>query len=201
MGLIIFLLLVAFVIFCIVRLVKMAKAKKAAKNAPAPERPKPTENTYEFYVAGIGHRLDDVMSFAEEDDDYKLSASKLAEASFGGKVYRYYFPTLPCTVEPEPGNKFDPNAMAVYADGVQVGYIAASETDKARKILSGALGEIVDCRISFEGGDFKEPDLDDSDKWIVEKGKDPIFGTIRFKVRPSDPADLTEVILTPKDIK
>ncbi len=200
MILILILLVIAIVCLVIgIKGVKKQRAEKKEINSSA-TRPAPTENTYEFPVAGIGYRLDAVMGFAEEDDDYKLSAKKLAESNFGEKVYRYWFPKLPCSVEPEPDNPVDPNALKVLADGVPVGYIAHKDNEKARRLLSGDLGEVTSCKITFEGGEFKEPNLDDEDNWYVEKGEDYIFGTITFKVIPRDPGDLTDVILTPKDI-
>lgn len=199
-------LLIVFVL-AIVGLVlgiKGVKKQKASKAEIADSVQRAREfaastNEIEFVVAGIPHHLDAVMSLAEEDDDFKLPKKRIIE-EFSGKVFRWYFSPLPCSIVPEPENEFDPNALKVYASSEFVGYIREADTAKVRAVMSGRFGKVERCRIEFEGGEYKSPELDDEGTWYLEEGEDPIYGTVTFTVRPDDQRDVAPVTLTAKDL-
>lgn len=194
------LILIIIAIVCLVFGIKGVKKKNAEKKAAdeAYARAK-AANTYEFVVAGILHRLDAVMSLAEEEDDYKLSVKKLDEQYPGEKVFKYWFRSLPCSITPED-NEYDPNALRIDVAGDAVGYIRKDDTAKVRAVLSGRFGSVESCSVKFEGGPYKLADVDDEGEPCLIKDEDPIYGTVEIKARPQDPRDVSPVILTAKDI-
>ena len=142
--------------------------KKKEKPVEAPKKPvaapvNPTRKVEKFNIAGTSFREADIIkNFAEENDDYKLSAKQLKEDFEGERVYKYDFLTAVPELRPEPENEYDPNAIAVYSDGIQIGYIKKGSTAHLRNVLEQR--KIISMKLNISGGDYKAVFDDGIDK-------------------------------------
>lgn len=136
---------------------KKEKPVEAPKKPVAPKVAEPANTSRKvekFNIAGTSFREEDIIkNFAEENDDYKLSAKELKEDFEGERVYKYDFLTAVPELRPEPGNEYDPNAIAVYSDGIQIGYVKKGSTSHLRNILDTR--KIISMKLNIAGGDYK----------------------------------------------
>lgn len=63
-----------------------------------------------------------VQFFAEWDYNIKIAGVSFRQKELG-KLYERDWNQVSVRIEPEPDNKYDANAVAVYADDIHVGYI------------------------------------------------------------------------------
>ena len=85
------------------------------------EKNTPQYKTENHHVTGTSYRQKEIESLGEENPIYEYSKRELIDEEYEGeKVYYYDF--NPSTVEliEEPDNKFDPNAVKVVIDSVDV---------------------------------------------------------------------------------
>lgn len=72
-------------------------------------------------------------------------------------------PGMPLTLDAEPGNKYDPNAVQVLHDGFQIGYVPAFLSAKVTRLLAaGAIdGAVYEgekaIAITYHEDDTAEP--------------------------------------------
>ncbi len=119
----------------------------------APETPS-TRKVEKFNIAGTSFREADIIkNFADDNDDYNLPAKELKEDFDGQRVYKYDFLTAVPELRPEPENEYDPNAIAVYSDGIQIGYVKKGSTAHLRKVLEQR--KIISMKLNISGGDYK----------------------------------------------
>ncbi|WP_322965707.1 HIRAN domain-containing protein [Sphingomonas fuzhouensis] len=89
----------------------------------------------------------------------------------------------PVTLRPEPRNRHDPNAVAVFsARGVQVGYLSAERAplvgarmrrgEEVQAILQGIRGSVAYIRVRFGGGAPTLPQLAEP---LPERTEDDFF--------------------------
>jgi len=138
--------------------------KKKEKPIEAPKKPvapkvvepvNPTRKVEKFNIAGTSFKEDDIIkNFAEVNDDYNLPAKELKAEFEGERVYKYDFLTAVPELRPEPENEYDPNAIAVYADGIQIGYVKKGSTAHLRNVLEKR--QIISMKLNISGGDYKE---------------------------------------------
>ena len=137
-GIFFFLCLVAAVVFVIVMVVRWLKGKRLVEvlGAEPPKKARPAK--YRFFVAGLYYREDALLSVAQRHADFGLSDADFAEKHEGGRpVYEYRLKRgSEVSLVPEPTNEHDPNAIAVYINGKQVGYVPADETEEVRQYLA-----------------------------------------------------------------
>ena len=137
---------------------KKEKPVEAPKKPIAPKAAEPvntTKKVEKFNIAGTSFREADIIkNFAEENEDYKLPAKQLKEDFEGERVYKYDFLTAVPELRPEPDNEYDPNAIAVYSDGIQIGYVKKGSTAHLRKVLENR--KIISIKLNISGGDYKE---------------------------------------------
>lgn len=136
---------------------KKGKPVEVPKKPAAPKAAEPVNTSRKvekFNIAGTSFREEDIIkNFAEENDDYKLSAKELKEDFEGERVYKYDFLTAVPELRPEPDNEYDPNAIAVYSDGIQIGYVKKGSTSHLRNILDTR--KIISMKLNIAGGDYK----------------------------------------------
>lgn len=136
---------------------KKEKPVEVPKKPASPKAAEPVNTSRKvekFNIAGTSFREEDIIkNFAEENDDYKLSAKELKEDFEGERVYKYDFLTAVPELRPEPDNEYDPNAIAVYSDGIQIGYVKKGSTSHLRNILDTR--KIISMKLNIAGGDYK----------------------------------------------
>ena len=115
-------------------------------------QPLPGCQQLEYSVVGESYRKKDIASIGIPNPDYKLDKGSLyRKGLFEKTVYAYTFPKLSATLEPEPTNKHDQNAVKVIANGVHVGYIKSADAPGIKRMLDA--GEIRRIQCSIRGGD------------------------------------------------
>ena len=91
-----------------------------------------------FNVAGVYYYKDGVRAAAKKRKDFALSEEEFrVNHSNGKKVFQYYFSRgSSVALIPEPNNPHDPNAVAVYVNGIQVGHVPAELAPDMRSVLN-----------------------------------------------------------------
>lgn len=123
-----------------------------------------------FECVGMSYHLDALEEMKEINEDFSLTKKEIEEAYDEDPVYKYDF-TGDLTVEQEPTNEADPNAVRVAYMGNTVAYIKKEEAQKVAELLLAGYR----YKASASGGAYK----------VVEDGKivsgeDPISVTVVF---------------------
>ena len=117
-------------------------------------KPIPGCSQTEYPVVGESYHKKEITSLGYENPDYKLAKGELYKRGYYEKaVYAYYFPKLEATLQPEPGNKHDPNAIKVFVRGIHVGYIRRTDCPEIKAMLDA--GRIRRIQASVRGGDSR----------------------------------------------
>lgn len=105
-------------------------------------------------VAGLYYHEDSVMKLAHENPNYNLSKDAIIKKGYSDiTLYQYTFTNEPVTLEKEPNNPKDPNAIKVIVAGEHIGYIKAGSCAQVNKLINDGRIENIICRIS--GGPHK----------------------------------------------
>ena len=131
------------------------------------EEPVNNKKTETIKVAGISNYTDAVLSLGCENDDYSLSKKEIIENGLEDEdIPEYTFPALDIRFEFEPDNEYDPNAIAIFADNVKIGYVKQGSTSHIRKLINE--DRITDATGEIVGGNYKRLD---SDEGTIRKEK------------------------------
>lgn len=106
----------------------------------------------DFAVAGVTYRIDNLESIGREDKAYYKDDDELIKTR-KKPVYKYHFPNT-FTVEFEPDNPNDRNAIKILVDNVHIGYVPKELCTTVKKYITNDAVESYQIRIG--GGDFKE---------------------------------------------
>lgn len=116
--------------------------------------PLPGCSQFEYPVVGESFRKKEIASLGYENPDYKLAKGELYKRGYYEKpVHAYYFPKLEATIQPEPDNKHDPNAIKVLVRDIHVGYIKGTDCPSIKAMLDA--GRIRRVQASIRGGDSR----------------------------------------------
>ena len=116
--------------------------------------PLPGCNQFEYPVVGESYHKKEIATLGYDNPDYKLAKGELYKRGYYEKaVYAYYFPKLEATLQPEPDNKHDPNAIKVLVRGIHVGYIGRTDCPAIKAMLDN--GRIRRVQASIRGGDSR----------------------------------------------
>ena len=116
--------------------------------------PLPGCSQFEYPAVGESFHKKEIASLGYENPDYKLAKGELYKRGYYEKpVYAYYFPKLEATLQPEPDNKHDPNAIMVLVRGIHVGYIRRTDCPAIKAMLDA--GRIRRVQASIRGGDSR----------------------------------------------
>ena len=131
------------------------------------ERTKQTD-IHEFKVAGFDYRQAELEQlFETPNEDYLLNGKTFAEEVFD-RAYQFETEWKPARIVYEPENEYDPNAIAVYADDVKIGYIQKKDQTRFNNLPPGEM------EVELYGGRYKEPIYDDYGEFEkIEKGETP----------------------------
>ena len=127
--------------------------------------------TEKFYVAGVRHYEDNILSLGCENEEYNLSNRDLIDSFMEGeKIFEYDFFPKEVDLIPEPENKYDDNAVRVEVDGVLVGYIKMGSCSRVKNLMASP--DFRGVRVESMGmGKYKSIWEDDDGKLHVEKGE------------------------------
>ena len=113
-----------------------------------------SSTTKNFYVTGISHYMDALLSLGYENPDYDLSKRELIDAGLiGERIYELAFDPVKVDLVPEPNNPADKNAIQVFVDGAMVGYIKKGSCSQVKNLL--ASDAFVGASCDIFGGKYK----------------------------------------------
>lgn len=116
--------------------------------------PLPGCSQFEYPVVGESYHKKEIATLGYDNPDYKLAKGELYKRGYYEKaVYAHYFPKLEATLQPEPDNKHDPNAIKVLVRGIHVGYIGRTDCPAIKAMLDN--GRIRRVQASIRGGDSR----------------------------------------------
>ncbi len=141
-------------------------ASKQHDSEPKPERTFSKMETHR--IAGTSFHEKEIPDLLLENDDYDMTASELIDAGYEDeRVYKYSETDCKASLEPEPDNQYDPNAVKVYADGVHIGYIKKGSAAHVKKLLEE--DRIRSMSLTISGGPYKTAYLNEDDRPRIEK--------------------------------
>jgi hypothetical protein len=175
---------------------------KAQRSASGP-RPKagkvPLVPTHVF--KGDGYDFDIVGESHQRENLQALIAAAPASAQASGEILGV------AVLWPEPENKYDSDAVAVYIDGRKVGYISGDECAEMGELLDdcSASGRVLGARARI-GWDSSRPDapvgvrIEMDDIWDLMEERDEgrrVFKPYRDR---EEPESLPEPVQAPADV-
>lgn len=107
-----------------------------------------------FKVAGITKYMDAVMVFAGENEEYEYTKQQIIkEGMEDEEIPQYIFLEHPASLVYEPDNPYDSNAIAVYINELQIGYVPRDDIEDIRLLIDAGMIKSVMCE--FVGGNYK----------------------------------------------
>ena len=103
-----------------------------------------------FRVAGVNYRQDAILKLGKKNPDYLLKSADLKKKYQEKPVFEYTFPTFVPELIAEPDNEYDPNAIAIYANGEKVGYVKKGSTARVRNIMKDR--KLIGMKLLIGGG-------------------------------------------------
>ena len=134
--------------------------------------------TDEFKVAGYDYRQDELAQLLDTpNEEYMLSKKQFAEEVID-RVYQFETEWYNARLEDEPDNEYDPNAIAVYADDVKIGYIQRKDQAQVNKLRPNA----ISMEVEIYGGQYKEPTYDTFGEFeSIRTGETPYKATLYIR--------------------
>ncbi len=153
---------------------------KTATEKPAENRQPDKSNGVNFRATGMAHHKEELEKIAVENSEYDLTNAELKdEYEPYDKVYEYEYPVDTVELVPEPDNQADPNAVAVYVNGVHVAYIKRGSTTRVKNLIANGTRTVT---AEITGGRYKMvTENDDTGALSVERGESPIRVVITIK--------------------
>lgn len=150
------------------------------------ELPKSDSKGKRHRVAGTSYHMDEIMKFAHENPDYKLTKKQIISRKMEDTaIGKYVFDPVTVTLEPEPDNPVDKNAIKVLFNGTHIGYIKAGSCSHIHNLMKSNRIESISGRlyggpskmVCFYGDSSEDAELEKSDGTvcaeirIIEKQK------------------------------
>lgn len=138
---------------------EILRKAREAREAAEKEREQKREGTVmrEFSVAGVSLHQDVIRNAGYLNDEYSLSVKRLEE---DGLLYddipKYLFDGFSLSLELEPDNEVDPNAVKVLLNDEHVGYIPADDAEYVHDMMEA--DRIADMDGRIVGGPLKRYD-------------------------------------------
>lgn len=174
---------IALIALGIVGVIVFRKSKKKPEAAATvePSAPAIKKSAKEsFFVVGMDYYKKAIESILREERLFDYPKKDLIEAGYEDeKLYFYETGYFPAELRPEPDNEFDANAIAVYAQGVKVGYIKKDKCKRVKALMDS--GRIRKTEIEIEGGKYKY--ISESG---IERGTDDYKGDLSIYLEPEE---------------
>lgn len=154
--------------------------------APTPAETEPQPKVERHHVAGTSFRVEAIEAMGVKNFDYDKSKRELIEDGLiKERIWRTeYFP-MRTTLEPEPDNPADPNAIKVVVDGVHIGYIKKGSCAHLHKAIREERIDRVKCEI--KGGKYKivlEDFNEDGDSvYTLDKDDVPLYAELYITLK------------------
>ncbi len=154
---------VVFVVYG--RKVKSKKTEHEEKHEEEPE----IEMMEQYLVAGFDYYQDELKEFLTEPNDEYNSKDIDRE-------YEYFTEWETAELKEEPDNEFDSGAIAVYVQGVKIGYVA--------KKNQAALRGVKTADVEIFGGKYRQAVFDEYGEFEkIETGESPYKAMLYIKSR------------------
>lgn len=118
--------------------------------------------------------LEAFMSTAKVTTMFKIPPEKIYERNIGKPHYMYEPTEAVAKLVPEPNNEVDPNAIMVYLNGQQIGYISQEDHAVVWPMYEAGCG----CVVRISGGPYR----------IVDQNRNTMNGKSNYR------ADITLVL-------
>lgn len=150
-----------------------------------------------FKIAGTSHYEENIKTLRFENSDFAMSKKELSDLNMADElIYRYFYDIAKVELRPEPNNQYDPNAIAVYADEVKVGYIKKGSTAHVRNLLNSPDFDHITAEIY--GGEYKVLLEDDEGHTSIESGEAPISMSVYIYTGEDEPEPTQAVAFDPE---
>lgn len=132
------------------------KKANSISPVPLPAEPQPKEQvkstTISAKVAGTKYRdQKEIRSLGHKNEDFLLTKKELIKKfPDGATIDEYKYPPCKASLEFEPTNEYDPNAIKVLIDGIHVGYIKKGSCSRIKKLISQGKIESITAQIRCE---------------------------------------------------
>lgn len=171
-------------IFVLVHQFKAPSKNSESQQSPESMNPTPTKppvqtkpaksdaNEKRHRIAGTSYHMNEIMKFAHENPDYKLTKKQIMSMKLENTViYKYEFDPVTVALEPEPDNPHDKNAIKVLFNGVHIGYIKAGSCSHVNKLMKSNRIESISGRlyggpskmVCFYGDSPEDAEMEKSD--------------------------------------
>lgn len=156
---------------------KYAKKKKTTEEEFIAQIKAETQRD-EFKVAGYDYRQDELAQLLETpNDEYTLSKKSFGEEVID-RAYQFETEWYNARLEDEPENEFDPNAIAVYAKDIKIGYIQRKDQARVNQLRPNA----ISMEVEIYGGQYKEPTYDTFGEFeSIRTGETPYKATLYIR--------------------
>ena len=139
-------------VFGLIKSNKLYRKKEKVLSQQPKDKP---ENTKTIKVSGITHYMDSVMIFVGENDEYEYTKRQIInEGMEDEEIPEYVFFDHPARFEFEPDNPYDSNAIAIYINELQIGYVPKENIDFIHDIVES--GRLKKATCKFVGGNYKK---------------------------------------------
>lgn len=123
-------------------------------------------------IAGANYYKDGIRTIAMANPNFK-------KGNITKKEYEFYPIKEMASLEFEPDNKEDKNAIKIIIKGVKVGYIPADHTGEIKKLIKW--GMVINCKAKIIGGAYIEP-VPNTENQIIRTEGD-IHGDIDIEIK------------------
>lgn len=135
------------------------------------------------HVAGVSFRQKEIEGLGFENDDFRLSKKECIDCNIiDERIYKINFDPINVSLEEDPENVHDSNAIKVIIDNVHVGYIKSGSCSHIKNILKS--GKLINISAKIMGGDYKVIHLDEDGSgkeiYSLEKGHADYHITLSF---------------------
>ena len=161
---------IAGIFFVLLGVAFIVYSRKYHKKEPDPVEPAAadpdpvdTSRVVELNVAGTNYRQDEIAQLlTDENPDYRLTGESFLENA-DTPAYEYFTEWLPVRLFREKNNEYDPNAIAVFANDVQLGYLYRDDKAKLKEMS----GKIQKIEAEIYGGKYKDIDFSDYEEAVI----------------------------------
>lgn len=124
-------------------------------------------NEYTLMVAGFDYHQKELKSLlTEKNPDYQCSKKELLNdlgVDQDDRIYEYEIADCYLDIKHESGNKYDPAALQVFADGVFIGYVPQGNLDTLGRIASHPS---LQMSVRIYGGRYKYLEYDEDEDFF-----------------------------------
>lgn len=170
MGLVLTLALpVAGILAVLFGVASIIYGKKLKPKKEDPEEEMTITPMEKFPVAGFDYYQEELKEFLTEPNlDYNSTDID--------KEYEFYTEWLTAELKDEPENEFDSGAIAVYVQGVKIGYVAKKDQQRVRDLGAS------ECDVEIYGGRFHKAVFDEYGEFEkMESGESPYKAMLYIK--------------------